>query len=279
MSQNKYVDGRSGFNRRWYHPLLTSLAMLLMLLPTRPGPITEAQSPAQDPSIILLLTDDQSGMLPMLDTMPHLQALLADQGMTFTTLLAPTPLCCPARVTVLTGQYVHNHQVLWNNPPLGGFQKVLDLDLERAMLGPALQDAGYRTALLGKYLNGYPLPDEPTYVPSGWDAWYVGVTDSAYSSFNYQLNENGSLVSYGNSPEDYITDVLAQKAVNFITNTVTMSPSVPFFAFLSVYAPHLPANPAPRHRDLFADAQVNQEPANDKHDYVAPGQCTKSTFI
>jgi len=75
-----------------------------------------------------------------------------------------------------------------------------------------LQSDGYRTVLLGKYLNGYPATASPTYIPPGWTEWYVPAAGHPYSNFNYTLNENGTLVPYGSAPEDYLTDVVAGKA-------------------------------------------------------------------
>ena len=129
---------------------------------------------------------------------------------------------------------------LW---PTGGFAKAYVDGIEQATFATALQGAGYRTALFGKYLNGYPFKTEPTYIPPGWDEWWAPITDTAYGSYGYQVNHNGQIEDYGFGPEDYITDVMAQRAVAFITNTTTLSPTTPFFLALNVYTPHSPAAP------------------------------------
>src|SRR3712207_2156922 len=112
-----------------------------------------------------------------------------------------------------TGKYAHNTQIPHNAPPLGGFQKFVDLGGDRSTIATWLQDAGYRTGRVGKYLVGYPIGS--TYIPPGWDDWH-----SSYEGFsryfNYDLNENGSVVHYGSEPGDYLTDVLTQRAVEFI---------------------------------------------------------------
>lgn len=218
------------------------------------------------PNVLLILTDDQDLLLDSLAVMPALRALLADQGMTFENFFVPLPLCCPARVSLLRGQYVHNHQIYTNLPPTGGFATVTKLGLESATLATALQGAGYRTALLGKYMNGYPAADDPTYIPPGWDEWYSPITDSAYSNYWYRMNENGVIVNYRNQPQDYLTDVLARKATDFITRTAALPNPPPFFAEISVYAPHFPSTPAPRHATLFPDAQAPRTPSFDEAD-------------
>ncbi len=65
------------------------------------------------------MTDDQTRA--SLATMQHVNGILGREGTTFDQAIASFPLCCPARATQLTGQYAHNHGVLHNNPPFGGY--------------------------------------------------------------------------------------------------------------------------------------------------------------
>ena len=101
------------------------------------------------------MTDDQPAELTAV--MPNVQRLLAAQGVAFSSAFATTSLCCPARTTVLRGQYVHNHTVLSNGGPQGGFPKFYQTGFEASTLATWLQDKGYETALMGKYLNSYPF--------------------------------------------------------------------------------------------------------------------------
>lgn len=243
---------------------LLSLSLCLLVVaaavPSSSASVPSPKPLTQPPNIVLVLADDLDLLLDTIDTMPNLQALLTDQGMTFSNFFVPDPLCCPARASLLTGRYLHNHRVYTNLPPSGGFQTAFELGLDQATFATALRDAGYRTALIGKYLNGYPNADDLTYIPPGWDEWFSPTTSTAYGSYNYQVNDNGVLVNYGDAPQDYITDILAQRAVRFITETVTTLPPAPFFELVSVYAPHSPSVPAPRHAGLFPDAQVPRTP-------------------
>src|SRR5215208_3316194 len=149
------LDGRGGL----LHTVVRTHA--------REAPASEAGQAGQ-PNIILILTDDQEAA--SIAYMPRLQALLVQQGLTFAKAFVTYPLCCPSRASILTGQYPHNHQVLHNAPPLGGFQRFRDVGHERSTIATWLQASGYRTGLFGKYLNGYPA-DTPTHVPPGWSAW------------------------------------------------------------------------------------------------------------
>ena len=233
-----------------------------------PGPAGAAVS---RPNFIVIVVDDlDSASLPY---MPATTRLLADQGAVFTRFFATTPLCCPSRASILRGQYAHNHGVLRNTGDDAGFASFHGSGHESATIATLLQGSGYQTAHIGKYLNGYSLAgDEQTYVPPGWNTWVAGVDHAAYESFNYDLNVNGELVSFGHKDDDYLTDVLASQALNFLD--ASASAVAPFFLYLAPYAPHSPATPAPRHQDLFRTARAPRTPAfnernvRDKPDWI-----------
>lgn len=235
-----------------------ALAFLLLL-----GPFSSL-SAAPKPNIVFILTDDQDLTLGSLDFMPRTRALIADQGITFSNHFVPLSLCCPSRATILTGLHVHNHRVLTNFLPDGGFERFAQLRHEDRTLAVALQEAGYRTALFGKYLNGYPNGEDLTYVPPGWDEWASPVKGSPYASYRYTLNENGKLVAHGSKAEDYMTDVLSAKAVDFVRRA--SATSQPFFLYLATYAPHKPATPAKRHAGLFPGLQAPRTPSFNEPD-------------
>lgn len=208
------------------------------------------------PNIILILTDDMDMAL-----MPHMEKtdqLIGEQGTTFSNYFVTTPLCCPSRASILRGQYAHNTDILENSP---GFARFFKLSEEENALPVWLQDAGYRTALYGKYLNNYPVNAGRNYVPPGWTDWsaFLGTNYEGDLYYNYTMNENSVLVDYGDSPEDYSTDVIRDKSLAFINESV--EDGSPFFLFVSVYAPHGPATPAPRHLSLYNDLSYPQSPS------------------
>ena len=188
--------------------------------------------------MVLIVTDDQRW--DTLATMPAVQRLLVDGGITFRNAFATTPSCCPSRVSLLTGRYSRHTGVLdgsAGNAP-GGAPAFDD----RSSLATWLDDAGYRTGLVGKYLNDY--AELPTgYVPPGWDEWYaVAQSRPQIRYYDYELNENGTIVHYGRAPADYSTTVLHDKALGFLRGA---DPSAPFFLYFAPIAPHPPATPAP----------------------------------
>jgi N-acetylglucosamine-6-sulfatase len=243
--------------------LLFSIIALLLLCVLAGGAVPSA-APVQAtrPNIILVLTDDQD--LGSLAFMPRTRNLLGRQGMTFANHFVPLSLCCPSRATILTGLYPHNHRVYTNFPPGGGYEKFDDLGHEDATLATALHAAGYRTALFGKYLNGYPGDESSAHVPRGWDEWASPVQGSPYAAYRYTLNENGKAVKYGSGPEAYMTDVLAGKAAAFVRTAAASGQ--PFFLYLATYAPHKPSTPARRHAGLFADLAAPRTPSFDEAD-------------
>jgi arylsulfatase A-like enzyme len=209
------------------------------------------------PNILLIIADDLDLELGTISYMPHLQELMVSQGLTVDDFFISHPLCCPSRATFLRGQFTHNHGVFRNDQPNGGFEEFYFLKNESSTLGTWLQAAGYRTVLLGKYLNGYPFREDRSYVPVGWDEWYSSVKGSPFAGFRYTLNENGREVDYtetGQGESQYMTDVLARKAGDFIQRA--SGADKPFFVYLSTYAPHVPVKPATRHESLFPGLQV-----------------------
>ncbi|MBM3143942.1 MAG: sulfatase [Chloroflexi bacterium] len=220
------------------------------------------------PNILFILTDDLDAALRTTDYMPRYNDLLVEQGVSLQRFFTPTSLCCPSRVTFLRGQYTHNHQVFMNTPPAGSFQKFNRSGEEASTIATWLDAAGYRTGLIGKYLNAYPFPKNKTYTPPGWTEWYSPAKGKPYHGFGYTLNENGTLIEYQEDPEDYMTDVLAQKADRFIR--ASLEDTRPFFLFVSTFAPHEPYTPAPRHAGDFPDIQAprtasfNEDDVSDK---------------
>jgi N-acetylglucosamine-6-sulfatase len=211
-----------------------------------------AQQAAGRPNIIFVLTDDLDAA--SISKVPSLQAYMADEGITFDNAFVTYSLCCPSRATILTGQYPHNHLVRSNGPPIGGFEVFRELGRERSTLATWLDDAGYETALFGKYLNRYGNHGGD-YVPPGWDEWYgvVGKT---------QLNQNGQLVTY--EGDTYLDDALSGLAQEFVRRQEHKD--APFFVYLSVHAPHAPAKPALRHEELYDDLHAPRTPSFDETD-------------
>ena len=255
---------------------VVSLALAL----GREAPAASAAKAEQDrPNIVVLMSDDQTQ--DSIRYMSRVQDLIGAKGATFPTSVTNWPLCCPSRATFQTGQYAHNHNVLGNQPPLGGFG---NLDISRT-LPVWLADSGYYTAHIGKFLNGYEGSDVG--VPPGWSEWHG--SKSTYRFYGYQLLENGQIVTYGDPNEDpdapadpasYSTDVYSQKAVDVIQQRAPSEQ--PFFLSVAYLAPHSggpnnppaqpqsrcddTAKPAVRHAGAFGSEPLPQPPSFNEAD-------------
>jgi arylsulfatase A-like enzyme len=222
------------------------------------------------PNIVVIMTDDQT--LESMRVMDNTRRLIAEQGTTFSHFYASFPLCCPSRAAFLTGQYSHNNGVRDNVAPNGGANK-LEAD---ETLPVWLQRVGYRTASIGKYLNGWGQ-DGDIAPPPGWDRWFGLIDPSAYQYFGYSVSEDGVRRDYGTAEVDYQTDVLGAEVVRVIGEGARSGQ--PFFVSFTPLAPHArdpegsteaalwpQAEPAPRHAGRFADEPLPRPPSFDRAD-------------
>lgn len=225
------------------------------------GGVDGAAAEVQRPNIVHVLTDDMSA-----DLLPYAtEALrLAAEGTTFDSFVYANSLCCPSRASILSGKYPHNTGVLTNSSQFGDGGLGDFLDDEDSTVAVRLKAAGYRTGLMGKYLNEYrPVGardewwyDYPAdHVPAGWDEWH-GVGPGGYNHMSYDITQSidGQVQRQQSSDfaNPYLTDVLSDKAVAFLERSVSEHPGQPFFLTVATFAPHPLVGggfvPAPRDR-------------------------------
>lgn len=248
--------------------LSSAMALTLLALtatfssPALTAPAGAARGDLTQPNFVFVLADDAD--VTTLEYMPLTLATIADQGATLDQFLYNQPLCCPSRATMLRGQYSQNTGVTTNDAPEGGYFAFYGKGNESSTIGTWFDDAGYSTAFIGKYLNGYAggagLPD--THVPVGWDRWF-GVPGNNNYNYDYTVNEDGVITTRGSAPADYLTDVLATEAQRFLASDLA---AAPFLMQVSVKSPHSPAIPAPRHRSGFESLVYPHSPAFNESD-------------
>jgi arylsulfatase A-like enzyme len=254
----------------------TALGALVALVVALGGDGSKAAaglSPSR-PNIVVIQTDDQT--VQQMRALKNTRRLLGERGATFRRHYVNWPLCCPSRATLLTGQYAHNHGVLGNAPPNGGYP-AFDTENTTAVW---LQARGYETAHIGKLMNlyGNAVRGGPDEIPPGWDEWYT-VEERTQAVYNYFLNENGAFVRYGNKRSDFKQDVLTTHAVELIGKHIG---GAPLYLQLDYTAPHnggpnpvpqppfnkclASAKPAPRHAGAFAGEPLPRPPSFNEAD-------------
>ena len=216
------------------------------------------------PNVILILTDDLALEDVNVDTLKHMPNLRAfiEKGTTFDNAFVTNSLCCPSRATILRGQYTHNHQILHNQPPLGGAERFRLSGRDGSTMATWVKEQGYQTAFFGKYLNGY----DEDYVPPGWDEWYA----MSGNFLSNDLNENGHIVSY-DADRYHLDDVISEKASSYAEHAARPDPPFftanrPFLMWIGTKAPHQPATPAPRHLNDYPNLSLPHPPSFDEKD-------------
>lgn len=287
--------------------LVTAVAVTLpgsvAAAPSVEAPVAPANS--ERPNFIIVQTDDMT--VEDLDVMPAVRQLIGDAGATMEQMLTPFALCCPSRASMMTGSYPHNTKVSANFPPEGGFVPWERNNGEKHT-AYWLQQAGYHTVHIGKYINGYGMYNRPVArTPSGWSEWYGTSDPSTYQMYGFRMNEPSGSKVYGDfyvqDKSNYGTDVFTSKAIGVINRAAESDD--PFFLQVAYLAPHvetipltdgswqdswadvdkpeagsgidvqsIPPRPALRHQDLLPDIPLTQDPSfneadrSDKHPFI-----------
>ena len=222
--------------------LLALAALVAAVAVSRPAPVRTDDRP----NVIVVLTDDQRA--GTFARMPWLGSQLARAGSGWTEFpnaFANTPLCCPARASLLTGLYARHTGVLDN-----GDGHRFDAS---STLATWLHDAGYRTGLVGKYLNRYPF-GRLAFIPPGWDRFVAKENQTGVTVYrDFHAVDQGSPVFV----RRYATDWLAERAIDFVR---TAPAARPFFLLFAPSAPHPPWIPAARHEGAFAGLRIEEPP-------------------
>ena len=210
-------------------------------------PLAVVAEQPQPPNLLFIFLDDfgwrDAGFMgsDFYET-PHLDSLAA-AGMVFTDAYSCAANCAPARASLLSGQYTPRHEIY--NVGTGSRGKAAYRRLEHIpgtdTLRPdivtwaaCLQQAGYRTATMGKWH----LSDDP--LPYGFDI-NIGGTHSGGPPQGY-LPPHGKAPGLADVPEDeYLTDTLSHRAAAFVRE----SDGQPWALYLTHFAVHTPLNPKP----------------------------------
>lgn len=243
------------------HPL-SRLIMLAIIVshfscnqtPPKVGPYSSS------PNILLILTDDQIFMdlgcygsedlhTPNLDK-------LAENGIRFTQFYAGAPVCSPSRAALLTGKYNFNAGLFGNvAPPHLDPEGKSGLPTDEITMAEVFKEAGYKTALIGKWHLGH----TPEKLPNGQGFDYFfghqrGCIDN-YSHFFYWSGPNTHDL-YQNDKEIYrhghfFGDLMKKELMDFVDKT----DSDPFFVYWAINMPHYPYQGKEEWLEQFRDLE------------------------
>ena len=238
--------------------MLLPMVLLCLVVVTNEVPRQAVSQTPERPNILVILTDDQDA--PSVSEMPIVKSRLVELGTTFDRAYATTPLCCPSRTSILRGQYAHNHKVWTNRAPDGGFKRFQELDLETSTVATWLDEAGYHTGFLGKYLNEYGTAADPTtHVPPGWDRWigYQGGPQEQNTKGIFKVNDQGKIRRI-DATEQHDTDYFAERAEAYVRNRQAGNP---WFLMVATNAPHVPADASARNENAYAGQTMPETPS------------------
>jgi N-acetylglucosamine-6-sulfatase len=223
---------------------LTFLILILVLLLQACASLPRLND--DRPNFLIIITDDQR--YDTMEYMPDTQALIFDQGVTFSSAYITTPFCCPSRASILTGMYAHNHDVHVNEDPLN-FPTIVE-DLHRN---------GYYTGLVGKYLNSWKGDARPEY--DYWVSFFGGTVPNYYDP---NLNINGKW----EKKTGYMTYLFRDHVLEFLSQASQQKK--PFLLLFAPNAPHAPHTPLKEDKTLYTDLppwrppNFNEEDISDK---------------
>ena len=208
-------------------------------------PLPPHKRPAMgNASVVFVLTDDQDLMLGSLDAMNTTKELFLRGGAKFDNFFVTTPICCPSRVSILSGRWAHNTGAVATTPAgWCAVNKYWKAPMQTKSLPNYMQAAGLATGLFGKELN----VNDDTFISPGWDRFFaLGGPDEGHFYGNW-FNDGG--VRYNASEGTYMTELIQERAIGFIQEQIAADRQ--FFAYVAPHAPHTRATPAPGTEGYF----------------------------
>lgn len=215
------------------------------------------QMKTNQPNILFIMSDDHASHAigsygSAINQTPNIDRI-AENGIRFDNCFCTNSICAPSRATILTGVYNHINGV-----------KTLDDDIDGTMMNfpKLLHQAGYATAIIGKWHLGHGGKSDPT----GFDYWNVLPGQGDY--FDPEFIEMGETKKIGG----YVTDVITDMSADWIRRR---DKTKPFLLMCHHKAPHRPWLPSPKYADLYEDVDI-PEPVTFHDDYSTRAEAARA---
>jgi N-acetylglucosamine-6-sulfatase len=209
----------------------------------------QAQQETPSPNVLYIVLDDADAEL-VERYMPTVRDRIKEAGAEFTNFYITESQCCPSRVSTLLGEYPHVHQVESNTKPMAA-AKYRSMGHEPRAIGPEMQDRGYRTGLIGKYLNGYNNARKPP----GWDRWFARFSPPQ-PYFDWDATNQRKVEHFGTEPKAYSDAVIMKQGMIW-----TSAAAEPFYLYLAPTGPHTPYDDPPGYENRFTSTSQTKTPA------------------
>ncbi len=242
------------------HTVLASIASLLMLLVIAPQ-IGTSQTPIPEPAkpnIVFIMVDDgrydeyRPTGAPSWAEMPAIERIV-NEGVNFTKVYAPTPMCAPSRASIYTGLYAHQHKVENNN---------YDFSDSLVTITQLLQEQGYYMGFFGKYGQGFGQPTEFDF--------FVNMTEDEYINTYYMVNGVNTFHS------QHSTTVLGNYVQDFL-DSAQVHNDKPFALFFFPFAPHPPNTVQTAYKHIYNEFEVNLPPSWEAYTSLYPNYYYEAT--
>ena len=221
---------------------MSFLLLKLCLAAAVGGTVATSLAQKAPPNIVFIYTDDQDVELGSLEAIPKIRANVFEGGATFEKFFVTTPICCASRSSLLTGRYQHN--INGESNWCGNFSQAY----QNKTFSLLLQEKGYATGMFGKFTNDLAnYCGKNAHVPLGYDKWFHTCRLNIY--YNNSFCEDGKMVQFGDSPNDYMTSLIGNRTIDFIAERKGQNKDQPLFLYIAPHAPHVPATPAPWYVD------------------------------
>ncbi|KAJ2892504.1 Arylsulphatase [Zalerion maritima] len=230
------------------------------------SPSSKCGTPKKQPNFVFIMADDQDLHLNSLAYQPIVRERIGEQGTTFNKHFCTISLCCPSRVSLLTGKLAHNTNVTDVFPPYGGHPKFISQGLNDKYLPVWLQSAGYSTYYTGKLMNSHSNANWNNPYPAGWNGtgFLLDPATYVYNNATFQVDRNPPVSRTG----ECSTDIIKDMSLDFLDKADKAG--APFFIGIAPSAPRsesrfelgseipyfAPPVPAERHKDLFPGVKV-----------------------